>query len=82
MFAYKITAIALPAGVRHWQGITAQHLENSRRPGADALTELTGFKGRGDDLIDDHRRLGIGEAVFQAVADFNTQFAVIAGNDQ
>ena len=82
MFAHKISTSALLAGIRHRQGITAQHLEDSRRTGADALAEVTGFKGRGDDLIDDDRRLGVGEAVFQTVANLYTQFAVIAGNDQ
>lgn len=46
------------------------------------MAKIARFKGRGDDLIDDHRRLRISQSVFQTVTDLNAQLAVITRHDQ
>ena len=83
MFGQQVIAIALPAGVgRFGQWIAAQHLKDRCNTVADALAEVARFKGRRDDLIDDYRRLRVGEAVFQPITDLDAQCAVVTGNDQ
>ncbi|CRM47105.1 hypothetical protein [Pseudomonas sp. 58 R 12] len=66
----------------HGQGFTAHHLHHRGHAIADAFAVIAGLERRCNHLIDDHPRLRIGEHAFQAVADFDTQFALITGDDQ
>ncbi|EZP65251.1 hypothetical protein BW43_03513 [Pseudomonas sp. RIT357] len=67
---------------RYRQWLTAHHLDHRGHPVADALAEIAGFEFGGDHLVDDHPGLRIGQHAFQAVTDFDAQFALIAGDDQ
>ncbi|MNF78521.1 hypothetical protein D3C84_607080 [compost metagenome] len=69
-------------GRRFVQRISAQHHQHRRDTIADALAEMAGLERGGDDLMDDHRTLRIGQAIFQAIADFDTQFSLIPRDDQ
>ncbi|CAH0319642.1 hypothetical protein SRABI112_05252 [Pseudomonas mediterranea] len=79
-------ALLLPArtvcGSRLIQRAAAQHHQHRRDAVADALVEVAGLERRGDHLVDDHRTLGVGQAIFQAVAHLDAQFTVIPGDDQ
>lgn len=83
MLGHKVAAVTLAAGVgRFGQGRAAQYLQDGTHTVADTLVVVPGFKGRGDDLVDNHRGLGIGEAILKAIADLDAQLAVVAGHDQ
>ncbi|VVN33015.1 hypothetical protein PS645_04930 [Pseudomonas fluorescens] len=69
-------------GRRLIQRIAAQHHQHGRDPIADAFAEIAGLEGGSDHLIDDHRTLRIGQAIFQAITDFDAQLAIIASDDQ
>ncbi|MNE66716.1 hypothetical protein D3C80_1622830 [compost metagenome] len=67
---------------RFIQRAATQHHQHRRHAVADALAEVAGLERRRDHLVDDHRTLRIGQPVFQAIADFDTQLALIPCNDQ
>ncbi|CAH0323270.1 hypothetical protein SRABI123_05692 [Pseudomonas sp. Bi123] len=64
------------------QRIAPQHHQHRRNAIADALAEIAGLERRRDHLIDDHRTLRIGQAIFQAITDFDPQFSLGTRDNQ
>lgn len=64
------------------QWVSAKHLYHRLSAANDTLLKLPLAKRRRDDAVDDHRRLGIGQPVLQAIPDLDTQAAFFLGNYQ
>src|SRR5690606_16977819 len=69
-------------GAVAFQRLAAEHLQHGVDTGANAPGVIALAKGRGDQVVDNQRRLRIGESAFQAIADLDADLAFVAGDNQ